>query len=144
MDVSLSWLLLAVMLFIVELLSLSFFLLFFAVGAFVVGLLTIMMPLVYETQIILFLGVSIVTLLLFRAPIKAWLNTRERRHKPTDNIEDVLGREATVTQRIEPSKHGEVDLAGTRWKASAQVPIQEGTSVRVIDRANLLLIVEPI
>ena len=144
MDVSIFWFILAVLLFIVELLSLNFFLLFFAVGAFVVGLLTAIMPLVYSTQIMVFLGVSIAALLCLRAPIKAWLNTREQRHKPTDNIEDVLGREATVTQRIEPTKHGEVDLAGTRWMASAQGSIQVGKSVRVVDRANLLLIVEPI
>ena len=142
MDWSLMWLVLAIMLFIVELFTLGIFLLFFGFGALLTALISALFTISHQTQILFFLSTSIVSLLILRRPICAWLKITDKRHRTTDNIEDILGREGVVTKAITPPVHGQVDLSGTVWKARAVKPIESGVKVRVVNRENLVLVVE--
>lgn len=57
-----------------------------------------------------------------------------------------FAKEATVTQSIKPDQTGRVYFEGTWWPACCDRPttLTEGTVVRVIERRNITLVVEPI
>lgn len=144
MDWWLPWLVLAIMLFIVELFTLGIFLLFFGLGALLTALISAFFTVSHQAQILFFLSTSVLSLLVLRRPICTWLKITDKRHRTTDNIEDILGRECVVTTAITPPAHGQVDLAGTVWKAQAAKPLAVGVKVRVVNRENLVLVVEPL
>lgn len=143
MDQSFFWITLAIFLLLAEAVTLGVFMLFFGFGALVTGLLLYVFDLNFSSQILVFLITSIVTLLVMRNTMKAWL-VGPKKSVSTDNIEDVLGRRATVLEEIDPPAFGQVDLKGTLWKAMADEKLEVGTIVEVIGRDNLVLKVKQI
>lgn len=109
------WLLAGLSLMLLEMLTPGgFYLLFFGCGAAVVGLLVaagIAGP--AWTQILLFCGVSVVALLLFRRPLV------EKMHRPQHDrdVDSLVGETAVPLDRIDAGSMGKVELRGTVWSA---------------------------
>ncbi|MBT4884569.1 MAG: NfeD family protein [Legionellales bacterium] len=139
MDANMFWLILAVALLIAEALTLGIFMLFFGFGAFVTGMVLYVIPLSFQSQIIMFLSISIILLLFMRNIMRNWLNGKRKKTVVADNIEDVLGRHATVVNAINPPEYGLVDMNGTNWQAISVIPVAKGAVVEVIGRDNLVL-----
>jgi membrane protein implicated in regulation of membrane protease activity len=138
MEASFFWMALAVALLVGEALTLGVFMLFFGFGALITGLALYILPLSFSAQILVFLFSSVCTLLLMRNTMRAWLVPKNK-SVTTDNIEDIIGRRAIVTENIDPPKFGLVDLKGTNWKAMAEKKLMKGSTVEVIGRENLVL-----
>lgn len=95
------------------------------------------------------------TYLKSREEIMIFISLLDKRHKSTlrekQNLNSVfpnrfhwIDDEATVAKNIEVGKRGRVNYHGISWLAqsSNDMPLLKDTSVRVIGRKNLTLIVE--
>jgi membrane protein implicated in regulation of membrane protease activity len=108
----------------------GFFLLFFGVGALVVGLLAgldLALPLWAEW--LLFSGVSIMALLLLRRPLMS--RFASRRYSPA--IDDLVGETAVALEDIAVDAVGRVELRGSTWSAhnGGGEPLSRGQRCRV-------------
>jgi membrane protein implicated in regulation of membrane protease activity len=64
-----------------------------------------------------------------------------RRRRIQVGAETLIGAEAVVTEACRPL--GQVRLGGELWQARCQAGADRGERVRVVDRSDLILVVEP-
>jgi membrane-bound serine protease (ClpP class) len=62
--------------------------------------------------------------------------------KPRTGMSGMIGEIGVVRQALNPE--GKVFVHGELWKATAKLPVVEGTRVRVIGIEDLVLEVEPL
>lgn len=136
----LLWFILGFVLLLLETATPAFIFAFFGLGAWATSLTTFLgiSPRI-DLQILIFLAVSILTLVLFR---KKALRSRGRvaaKHQEAHHIDTMAGSLATVTEGIEPGSLGRVELFGTTWQAISDESIKKGSVVEVVSRDNLTL-----
>ena len=145
-DASLFWFLLGVALLVLEALTPGFFLMFFGLGAWVTGALVFFLPLPQSGQWLIFLAVSVATLLIFRRKVKLFF---EGRLAKNDNLDDpmvrdqYIGREVLILKDVRPNQPGQAELNGTNWQAKSidGVSIPAGTRALVTALEGLTLVV---
>lgn len=64
--------------------------------------------------------------------------------KPRSGGEGLLGQTGVVVDRIVPPERGRIRLSGELWWATAPMPLEAGTPVRVVGRSGFVLQVEPL
>lgn len=134
------WAIAGLALMISELVVPGLVLFFFGIGALVTALLAWLLPLSLNAQIAIFIVSSLVSLFALRRFLKPIFTGRSTgTSNNEENAGSLVGQNATVTQTIEPKKTGRVLLNGTKWKATADETISEGTEVEVIKQDNLTL-----
>ncbi len=110
------WITLGLILAMLELaLPTSFFLLFFGVGALIVGLLAL--PGLARSALVqwlLFAAISVVSVLFFRGPLLRRLHRDDWMRRPVDALTEEC---ATTLEEIAPGHIGRVELRGTAWSA---------------------------
>lgn len=133
----------AVVLIIIEFMSLGLTTIWFALGALAAALcsrLGLSMP----VQVAAFLVVSLILLVLTRPWAERYLNNRLKK----TNLDSIIGRQCLVTEKIDNiHASGQVSLGGQIWTArsvSDDVIIPEGAIVRVRKISGVKLIVEEI
>jgi membrane protein implicated in regulation of membrane protease activity len=93
----------------------GFYVIFFAIGALVVGTLSLLgLSLALWVEGLLFSVVSIVSLLVFRKPLLERFNLQKGEGRPIDQLE---GEIAVPTDDIAPGAVGRVELRGSVWSA---------------------------
>ncbi len=112
---------------------------FFAVGAFIVALLSLFLDLSINTQLIIFISSSVLTILLFRRWLKEIMWTRRNSSEIEDEFVGKVGKAETF---IGPGQIGKVDFKGTTWDARSEEPITKGENVTIIGNESILLIVK--
>jgi membrane protein implicated in regulation of membrane protease activity len=139
------WAVLAALAFAGELLTVSFFLLFFSLGA-LVGLVMAFFGLGLVAQATGFVVASILSMVVLRPALMHRISFRgselyERRNS-------ITGRSGVVTTPIEPGASGTVRIgSGEFWTARAVYPeqrIESGTRVRVLDTDGITAFVEAV
>ena len=141
MSMSLFWLIAMVLFGVLEAVTVGLTSIWFALGA--LGALAAdaaSAPVI--VQIVVFLGVSFLTLLLVRPLAQRFVNDR----KVATNADRVIGREAVVTEDIDNIQgKGRVSISGADWTARAQEdrPIPAGSKVRVLRIEGVKVIVVP-
>ncbi|MGI5963384.1 MAG: NfeD family protein [Lawsonibacter sp.] len=124
------WLIALIVLVVGEAVTVGLTFVWFAVGA-LGGLLTAVLGGPIWLQIVVFLGLSAVSLILIRPAATRFLKTSR---SPT-NADRVIGQTAIVTQSIDNIEgKGQVNIAGQIWSARSQegIVIPEGTEVTVL------------
>jgi membrane protein implicated in regulation of membrane protease activity len=139
------WAVLAALAFVGELLSLSFFLLFFSFGA-LVGLVIAFLGLGLVAQAIGFVAASVLSMAVLRPALMHRISFRgSERYESRDSI---TGKSGIVTTSIEPGGSGTVRIgSGEFWTARAVYPeerIEAGTRVRVLDTDGITALVEAV
>ncbi|CAN5881657.1 hypothetical protein BH23ACT11_BH23ACT11_23580 [soil metagenome] len=139
------WAIVAALLFTGELLSVSFFLLFFAFGA-VIGLVLALLGATLTAQTIGFIAASVISMIVLRpALLNRLALAGSEPYKRPGSIE---GRKAIVTDAIEPGESGMVRIGnGEFWTARTLYPgsrVESGARVRVLDTDGLTALVEPL
>ena len=137
------WVALAALAFVGELLTVSFFLLFFSLGA-VVGLVAALLGFGITVQAVGFLAASVLSMVILRPAFlnrlalgggEGYLGHRR-----------VTGKSAVVTEEIEAGGKGMVRVgSGEFWTARSLDPdekIERGTRVRVLDTDGLTALVD--
>lgn len=145
LDPALYWLMIAVILFVLELVTPGFVLVFFGVGAAAAALLSWLLP---DTAIVMQLATFIVISLGSFVTLRKMMQKRFFASTPGKEGEDVdqelvrPGDKGVVSTAIVPPGEGRVKCAGTFWRATAGERIKDGEIVVVVRRNGLILEVE--
>ena len=133
------WFILGFLFFLLEFAIPGLILFFFAVGAWVVALVTLFVDVSLNTQLVVFLLSSLLTIALFRKWVKRLI--WERKH--TSEIEhELIGKVAKALSSIGPGQNGKVDFKGTTWDAASSDVIAKGENVLITGNESILLIVK--
>lgn len=133
------WFIVGFVFFILEFAIPGFILFFFAVGAWIVALLSLIFDLSINVQLLIFLGSSLVTILLFRNWVKKMIWTKKQ---STELEDEFLGKTGIAETYIGPNQDGKVDFKGTSWNARSEDIIEKGENVTIIGNESILLIVK--
>lgn len=133
------WFIVGFVFFLLEFVIPGLILFFFAVGAWVVAILSLFIDLSINSQLLIFLATSILTILLFRKWVKRILWVK----KHSSEIEDeFIGKVGKAETFIGPGQHGKVDFKGTSWDARSEDVIEKGEQVIIVGNESILLIVK--
>ena len=136
------WWILAGVLLIIEVAAPSFFFLWLSVAAGITGLALLAVPnLGWEYQILLFSGLSIISLVLFKRYQRAHPVTTDQ---PTLNRrgEQYIGRTFTLTEPIS-NNTGKIHVDDTTWRVKG-ADLPTGTTVLVVGTDGVILEVEAV
>ena len=137
---SVIWIIIGFVLFLLEFVLPGLILFFFAVGAWIVAILCLLLDLSINQQLIIFLISSIVSILLLRK----WFSKIlwDRKHSSELLEDEFLGKTAIAETSISPGKNGKVDFKGTTWQAASEDTIEKGENVIIIGNESILLLVK--
>jgi inner membrane protein len=119
----------------------GFFVIFFGVSAIVIGALVLGGLVVTAwIQWALFTVMALVALRLFRRPLLARLQMREK-----DDVDSFIGEIAVAAADIPPAGHGRAELRGTTWSARNVGPslLRAGQRSRVVAVHGLTIDILP-
>jgi membrane protein implicated in regulation of membrane protease activity len=110
------WLLLGLLLLGAEMMTPGgFYILFFGLAALVVGAIAWLELVPGESaQWLLFSGIAVASLLVFRGPLLARINASEAKHPDVDSM---TGEIAIPIENLAAGTVGKVELRGTTWSA---------------------------
>jgi membrane protein implicated in regulation of membrane protease activity len=121
----------------------GFILFFFGVGAWITALLSWLLPIGINSQILIFTVSSVVALLALRKLIrKSFIGD-----SINENEEDSLaekGAHVEITEDIVPPAEGKVKYSGTTWRAIADSVVMKGTLAEIVEQQGLVIKVKPI
>lgn len=132
-----TWIVIAGVCFIGEMLTSGFFLLWFGVGASVAAVLNYLDfdPL---TQFVVFILVSLVLLAVSR-PFAQRITKEPPRKAVSDRL---VGKQGVVMEDILPDKGGVVNIEGDIWRAISPVEIKKDTKIVVKKVESVKLLVD--
>ena len=137
------WLVFGLVLVLAELATAGgFYIIFFGIGAIIVGLLSsgnLAGP--TGVQILLFSVLSVTSLVLFRGRLLGWFQTDPQ----APAVDQLVGEVALVIEDVAPGGVGKVELRGSGWSArtTSGSPLPRGARCRVTRVDGLVLFVEP-
>lgn len=133
------WFIAGFVFFILEFVIPGLILFFFAVGAWIVAILSLFLDLSINAQLLIFVAASILTILFFRKYVKKIIWSR----KNSSEIEDeFVGKTGRAETSIRPGQDGKIDFKGTTWDARSVESIEKGENVTIIGNDSILLIVK--
>ena len=120
----------------------GFYIIFFGIGAIIVGLLSsgnLAGP--TGVQILLFSVLSVTSLVLFRGRLLGWFQTDPQ----APAVDQLVGEVALVLEDVAPGGVGKVELRGSGWSArtTSAAALPRGARCRVTRVDGLVLFVEP-
>ena len=134
----LIWFLVGIIFLVLEFTLPTFILLFFALGAFSVSIITVFIDLTIDWQIIYFVIFSVATLLLLRNYFRNIFIGNQSKGK--DDYHDVsISTDkdiAVTTKAINPKSFGEIKYKGSFYKAQSTIAINKGEQVKVIKKGD--------
>ncbi len=136
------WLIIAIVLVIIELLTAGFGVICFAVGAGFSAL-AAGLGVGLTWQILIFVVVSLLTFIFLRPVALRFLNKKSKDVKT--NADALVGRKAVVSERIDASQQsGRVAVDGDDWKAVSEdgSVIEKGTLVEIVKLDSIILTVK--
>ena len=135
------WIVIGLIFLALEFAITGFFIFFFGIGACVTGIVCLIGAPGVNLQIIIFLTVSVLSLLAFRKMIKKAFFFAE--DEESQNIEnEFTGKNAVAITDFDSSFTGKVEFKGTSWTAKANAPVKIGQIVKIIDKEGITLKVE--
>jgi membrane protein implicated in regulation of membrane protease activity len=134
------WFLIGLALLIMEFVLPGLIIAFFGVGACVVALICLVTDISLNTQLLIFIITSVLSLLCLRKWLKGiFFGHIVSKQDLKANLEEFIGQKAVVKEKITPKVGGKVELHGTNWSAEADEEIAEGTVVEIIGKDNITL-----
>ena len=136
------WLVFAIIMFVIEVVTTGLATLWFAVGALVAMVMDLCgAPLV--AQIAVMAGVSIVCFVLCMIWVKPKLESLRKKNVQRTNADRLIGREGVVIVPLNQTEgKGQVKIDGQVWSAKADSDIAEGIKVTVKAIEGVKLVVE--
>ena len=133
------WFIAGFVFFLLEFAVPGLILFFFAVGAWIVAILSLFFDLSVNTQLILFLACSILTILSFRNWVKKIIWTKRN---STELEDEFVGKTARAETYIGPGKNGKIGFKGTSWEARSEDIIEQDENVIIVGNESIVLIVK--
>ena len=134
------WFLVGLALLIMEFILPGLIIAFFGVGAWIVALVCLITDIGLNTQLIIFIIASVLSLLCLRKWLKGiFLGHAVSKQNLKENLDEFIGQKAVVKEKIVPKAGGKVEFHGTNWLAQADEEIEEGAMVQIIGKDNITL-----
>ena len=134
MSAALLWFLAGLGFLGVELAAPHLVLMFFGLGAWAAALADLG-SLDLNMQIVVFIGVSLLSLFLLRRKMRSVFAGRsvENSSGVSENgaPHPLEGRKGRVSRATAPNRPGEVEIDGSFWRALSETPLEPGTEIRV-------------
>ncbi len=132
------WVIVGVLMMILEIFAVSFFFLFFGVGAFVTALFAwVGIAESLTVQLIIFSVISAASMFIFRKKLQQSFNQK------SGNYNEFKGEKATVISPILPNNDGKVFFRGADWIAyteeDQEIPINSSVSIKKANGIRLLV-----
>ncbi len=132
------WLIVAGILLVLEMMTMTFYLLWLCIGSLVAAAVALVAPEAYFWQVVAGCLVALV-LTVFTKPLS-------RKFRAAKGFKDIgtelVGKQGIVVEPIEPGQYGIVKVGGDSWSATATVPIGRDEKVRVLERSSTIIEVE--
>jgi len=129
------WLIAAGVLLVIEMMTLTFYLLWIAIGAIVAAVVDLFVADSFIWQVLLGCAVVLV-LTVFTKPI----TRRFRASKGfKDAVDGLIGRQGVVVETIEEGKAGIVKVGNETWSAVSDEHLERGDDVTVVERGSAVL-----
>ena len=142
MDVYQIWLIVAIVLVILEIMTAGFGVICFAIGAVFSALIAGLGGNI-TWQIVVFAVVSLLTFVFLRPVVIRFLDKKSKDVKT--NADAVVGRKGVVSERIDAEQHtGRVAVDGDDWKAVSEdgSVIEKGVTVEIVKLDSIILTVK--
>lgn len=138
---SLLWFIAGIALFLLEMMVPGFILFFFGAGACITSLATLLFGLSLNSQVLVFIIASLLSLAILRRYVKkAFIGKVESSGEDSAFAEK--GAQVEVVGEIVPPAEGKVKYSGTTWRAKATERIEVGEIVQVIEQDGLIMTVK--
>ncbi len=137
------WLIAAIVLVIIEIMTAGFGSICFAIGAALAGLAAGLGLDNIAWQIAIFVVVSLLTFIFLRPVVMKFLDKKSKDVKT--NAEALVGRRGIVSERIDATQHtGRVAIDGDDWKAVSEdgSVIEKGADVEIIKLDSIIVTVK--
>ena len=136
------WLVVAIIMFVIEVVTTGLATLWFALGAIVAMVMDLCgAPL--TSQIIVMAIVSVVSFILCMIWVRPKLESLRKKNVQRTNADRLIGREGTVIVPLNVAEgKGQVKVDGQVWSAKAKADIAEGVRVTVKSIEGVKLVVE--
>lgn len=142
MDIWVYWVVAALVLFIVEMFTSGFAVIYLAIGA-LGGAAASLLDWSLEIQLLVFAVVSFVALIAVRPILKRLFFSKGE--KVQTNVDAIIGKRGVVCVEIEADDdNGRVMIDGLDWRAKSDnnEPLPAGTKVEVVERDSVILTVK--
>lgn len=138
------WFAIGLLLLVAELLIPGLIIVFFGVGAWITALAYLIFEIDLNSQLLIFIGSSVLSLVLLRRflvkdnnPSAPFLNQNELN-------QEFIGHTCVVSETILPGPQGgRVQFRGTHWKALSDYTLVAGDTARILSKESIVLLVEP-
>lgn len=119
--------------------------LFFGLSALTVALILLVVPLDLTLQLLLFCIFSVVYLIALRRKCTEVFQGLLNKDNNAAGIEnDAIGETAEVVIDIRPDHPGKIEFRGAQWGAESKTVIPAGQRIRITGRRSIVFLVEPI
>ncbi|MCI7058017.1 MAG: NfeD family protein [Bacillales bacterium] len=137
----LVWLIFAVAALIIEASTEAIVSIWFCVGALISFAISFIPGVPYWGEIIIFVGVSLISFFLMRPFIKKWTAKKEKTRGYIDNL---VGKKGIVLTKVDSLQPGEIEVNGMTWTASTLTneTFEEGEVARVVSVAGNKLFID--
>lgn len=134
------WLLAGILLIMAEFAIPGLIVIFFGIGACVVAGICFFTEISVNTQLLIFIAVSVISLLALRKYIKGvFVGHVTGKQDTSENLSEYIGQKVVVKKTISIDLGGKVEFHGTSWQAESETEIAEGTVVEIVGKDNLTL-----
>jgi membrane protein implicated in regulation of membrane protease activity len=134
------WFLVGLVLLIMEFVLPGLIIAFFGVGAWIVALVCLITDIPINTQLIIFIVSSVLSLLCLRKWLKGvFIGHSVSKQDLKEDLEEFIGQKAVVKEKITPKAGGKVEFHGTNWLAEADEEIAVETVVEIVGKENITL-----
>lgn len=133
------WMIVGVVLLILELVSMTFFLLWIGVAALITGVAAIVVPTAWVQWLVF--ALASVALLIATRPLARSIHGRVTQ---PSNVDAMIGSRALVIEAIDPLKNiGRVRVGSDEWRARADQAIAEEVWTEIVSVEGTTLTVRP-
>ncbi|MGM9961127.1 MAG: NfeD family protein [Allobaculum sp.] len=130
------WLIIAAVMFVIEIMTVSLVSIWFVAGALVAALLALLHT-GWIFQLLAFLIVSALLFIFCKDRLVAWFSS----HRTISGAKEVVGKTGVVSVPITDHGDGRVVINGQDWRATSPVPFAIGTPIKVVDLHGVTLTV---
>lgn len=137
----LVWLIFAVAALIIEASTEAIVSIWFCVGAIISFAVSFIPGVPYWGEIIIFVGISLISFFAMRPFIKKWTAKKEKTRGYIDNL---VGKKGIVLTKVDSLQSGEIEVNGMTWTASTLTneTFEEGEVARVVSVAGNKLFID--
>ena len=114
---------------------------FFGIGAWIASIVSFFADISLNAQIILFLVISLLSLILFRGQLKKRFFDEGGKTKTLED--EFIGKHVIALSDFDNGE-GQVEFKGATWVAHSEDEIKKGQKVKITDKESITLIVKSI